>query len=81
MVGFSESVMAVYSRDLMVYYIYELLEGKDAGTAFANARNVYGKNDYEYRKPSFLNTCLIKIALTRWETLPYLFYMEITQQH
>ncbi len=52
-VGFSESVMAVYSRDLMVYYIYELLEGKDAGTAFANARNVYGKNDYEYRKPSF----------------------------
>jgi len=29
--------MAVYSRDLMVYYFYELLEGNDAGTAYDSA--------------------------------------------
>lgn len=59
-VGFSDSVMATYSRDLMVYYFNELLEGNDAGTSFTNARNVYGKNDYKYRKPSFFEYLLDK---------------------
>lgn len=52
-VGFRNSVMASYSRELMVYYFEELLNGETSSVAFKNAKEKYGYNDYEYRKPSF----------------------------
>lgn len=53
-IGFENSVMAVYSRELMLCYFEELLNGKNVNEAFKSARNEYGYDDYEYRKPSFL---------------------------
>ncbi|WP_028519884.1 cellulose binding domain-containing protein [Ruminococcus flavefaciens] len=52
-IGFENSVMADYSRELMLYYFEELLDGETSGDAFIDAKEEYGYNDYEYRKPSF----------------------------
>ncbi len=53
-IGFENSVMADYSRELMLYYFEELLSGKTSNESFSNAKIEYGQNDYEYRKPGFL---------------------------
>ncbi len=53
-VGFENSVMADYSRKLMLCYFEELLDGKTAREALKIAKDSYGYNDYEYRKPSFI---------------------------
>lgn len=52
-IGFYNSVMAVYSRDLMVEYIIGLMDGETPQDAFDYAKDICGANDYEYREPSF----------------------------
>lgn len=52
-IGFENSVMADYSRELMVYYIEELATGATSSDAFNSARQVYGNHDLDYRMPGF----------------------------
>ncbi len=52
-VGFYNSVSAEYSREFMVFYIDELLNGKNASHAFNNACEMFGKNDSNYREATF----------------------------
>lgn len=52
-VGFYNSVNAVYSRNFMMSFFYDLMMGETSGTAFDNAKTKYGKTDYDYREPSF----------------------------
>ena len=52
-IGFENSVMADYSRELMVYYIEELATGATSSDAFNSARQVYGNHDLDYRMSGF----------------------------
>lgn len=45
-VGFHNSVMADYSRDLMKFYFDKLIEGMTAGEAYDAAKAMYGDSDY-----------------------------------
>ena len=53
-VGFENSVNANYSRNFMVYYLEELLDGENATNSFLNAKAEYGENDESYKIPDFL---------------------------
>lgn len=66
-IGFYNSVMADYSRELMAYYCEQLLEGSTAAEAFNAARNEYGMNDFEYRAPSFFDWLLDRHAFDKME--------------
>lgn len=54
-VGFHNSVVADYSRELMVTYFEKLLNGQSASNAFNEAGEECGYSDYEYRKVSFID--------------------------
>ena len=45
-IGFHNSVMADYSRELMKEYIDKLIDGGLSSTAFNNAKTIHGENDY-----------------------------------
>lgn len=70
-IGFENSVMAVYSRELMLCYFEELLNGKSVNEAFESAKNEYGYNDYEYRKPSFLKYLFDRDAFDKMGATAY----------
>ena len=70
-IGFENSVMAVYSRELMLCYFEELLNGKSVNEAFKSAKNEYGYNDYEYRKPSFLEYLFDRDAFDKMAATAY----------
>lgn len=70
-IGFENSVMAVYSRELMLCYFEELLNGKSVNEAFESAKNEYGYNDYEYRKPSFLEYLFDRDAFDKMGATAY----------
>ncbi len=53
-IGFYNSVMANYSRELMLHYFEELLSGNTSIQTFNSAKEKYGYNDFDYRKPSFI---------------------------
>lgn len=53
-VGFENTVNANYSRNFMVYYLEELLDGENATNSFLNAKAEYGENDESYNIPDFL---------------------------
>lgn len=53
-IGFHNSVMADYSRKLMLAYFENILSGYTSESAFQSAKEKYGYDDYEYREPSFL---------------------------
>lgn len=52
-IGFHNSVMAEYSRKLMRSYFEKILSGYTASDAFVFAKEKCGKDDYDYREPSF----------------------------
>lgn len=54
-IGFHNSVMAEYSRDLMNSYVLGLIEGKTTAEAFADAKKVHGDDD-SYKATPFLTT-------------------------
>lgn len=64
-IGFENSVMAVYSRDLMLSYFEELLNGKNVNEAFKTAKDKHDYNDYEYREPSFIEYLFDKDAFEK----------------
>lgn len=66
-IGFYNSVMADYSRELMAYYCEELLDGSTVSEAFNAARDKYGMNDFEYRKPSFFEYLFDRHAFDKME--------------
>lgn len=70
-VGFYNSVMADYSRELMVSYIENLLLGKTALAAFNTAKEKCGNSDYEYRKPSFWEYLLDRHAFEKMGNIAY----------
>lgn len=45
-IGFHNSVMADYSRDLMKEYVDSLIDGSTASQAFSGAKAIYGNDDY-----------------------------------
>ena len=47
-IGFHNSVYAVYSVDFMDLYIKTLAKGETASAAFTVSRDTYGMNDYEW---------------------------------
>lgn len=73
-VGFFNSVMATYSRDFMVYYFEELLNGDNAGDAFKDAKDKYGSSDFDYRVPSFWEWLIDRDAFEKMgdTAFPYL---------
>ncbi|MDE5781793.1 MAG: hypothetical protein K2I03_10040 [Lachnospiraceae bacterium] len=74
-IGFHNSVMANYSRELMLYYFEQLLTGITTSEAFNSAKKEYGLNDYEYRKPSFIQYLFDRDAFEKMgaAAVPYMF--------
>lgn len=66
-VGFYNSVMAEYSRNLMLHYYEELLCGSTAVESLNSAKNKYGLNDFKYRKPSFFEYLIDRDAFKKLE--------------
>ncbi len=53
-VGFYNTVNAVYSRNMMTHYFERLLMGQTAEEAFTYAREMCGYDDFSYQIPTFL---------------------------
>ncbi len=51
-VGFNNSVLAVYSREFMKSYVDGLIDGELAINAFNNAKSTYGDNDGQADSPA-----------------------------
>lgn len=66
-VGFYNSVIANYSRKIMVYYFNQLFNGNTAVQALNSAKNKYGINDFKFRKPSFWDYIKDHNAFTKLE--------------
>ncbi len=52
-IGFHNSVMADYSRDLMKKYVDELIDGETTFDAFTIAKDIYGEDDYFTGRESY----------------------------
>lgn len=64
-VGFYNSVKSEYNRNFMASYVFEVLDGNTALDAFNVAREAWGYNDFEYRKPSFFEYLIKKNAFEK----------------
>jgi len=49
-IGYYDSVLAIYSRDMMKTTLEGLFEGRTAGDAFSAAKKLHGKNDGNYEE-------------------------------
>lgn len=70
-VGFDNSVMADYSKQLMLCYFEELLDGKTAIEALRIAKDNYGHSDCEYKTPSFLEFLFDREAYNNMGAIAY----------
>lgn len=70
-IGFHNSVMADYSRKLMLSYFENLLSGNTVGNSFQSAKEKHGYDDYKYREPSFLEYLLDKDTFEKMGATAY----------